>query len=180
MNNDSTLSAYDSFGQVIEKRYKYGLLSLIHQGVSFFLSQKLPVPTVPLILPSTVMSRHNRRRTRASYRNAVALSQSAAFEHPDLGSAITRFETRQIAPINQTRGGTKRNELPARHWHNRYMAWQSRERRQREEQEKLLTDQRRIFGGENGEEDEEGLCSNMLEYFAGLDFIMEPDGREHC
>ena len=52
------------------------------------------------------------------------------------------------------------------------MAWQHRERRQREEREKLAAEQRRIFGGEKDEEDSHGLCSNMLQYFVGLDFIM--------
>ncbi|KAL8838986.1 MAG: hypothetical protein Q9170_001916 [Blastenia crenularia] len=53
-----------------------------------------------------------------------------------------------------------------------------RERRQREERDRLLAEQRRIFGGEAGEDDEHGLCSNMLDYFAGLDFITEADGRD--
>ena len=62
-------------------------------------------------------------------------------------------------------------DVAARHWHNRYMAWQVRERKQKEEQDKLEVEQRRIFGGDPGEGDDEGLCSRMLEYFGGLDFI---------
>ena len=69
---------------------------------------------------------------------------------------------------------TRRNDLSARHWHNRYLAWQVRERRQLEEREKLEADQRRIFGGESGEDDEDGLCHKMLEYFGSLDFIDDP------
>ena len=57
------------------------------------------------------------------------------------------------------------------------MAWQARERRQRGEREKLLAAQRRIFGGETGEEDEHGLCSAMMDYFVGLEFIMA-DGTD--
>lgn len=57
------------------------------------------------------------------------------------------------------------------------MAWQTRERRQREEQEKLLAEKQRIFGGEPEEGDEDGLCSNMMVYFVGLDFIMEAGGQ---
>lgn len=73
----------------------------------------------------------------------------------------------------------KRNDLSARHWHNRYTAWQTRERRQREEREALLAEQKRIFGGETEEDvDEDGLCSNMLEYFIGLDFIMQTEGGD--
>ena len=74
------------------------------------------------------------------------------------------------------RGVSKRNDLSARHWHNRYVLWRARERKQREEAEKLLAERKRIFGGENEEEDNDGLCSNMMEYFVGLDFIMESDG----
>ncbi|KAL8678920.1 MAG: hypothetical protein Q9186_004777 [Xanthomendoza sp. 1 TL-2023] len=126
------------------------------------------------------MSRHNRRRTRASHRNAVASSPSATFALPELGSIGIRSDAQQLPASGPMRGSTKRNDLIARHWHNRYMAWQTRERRQREEREKLLADQRRIFGGEDGEDDEEGLCSNMMQYFVALDFLMELDRREHC
>lgn len=127
------------------------------------------------------MSRHNRRRTRASHRNAAdASSPSATFDLPDLGLKGTRSNAKAVSFMGPSRGSTKRNELSARHWHNRYLAWQTRERRQREEREKLLAEQTRIFGGEQGEDDADGLCSNMLEYFVGLDFIMEPDGREHA
>ncbi|KAL8693426.1 MAG: hypothetical protein Q9218_001736 [Villophora microphyllina] len=87
-------------------------------------------------------------------------------------------DTKQSSIISPARGCLKRNDLSARHWHNRYMAWQTRERRQREERDRLLAEQRRIFGGESGEDDEDGLCSNMMEYFTGLDFIMEVDARD--
>lgn len=80
--------------------------------------------------------------------------------------------------MGPSRERSKRSDLSARHWHNRYMAWQARERRQKEERDRLLTEQRRIFGGESGEEDDNGLCSNMMQYFVGLDFIMECDGRD--
>ena len=66
----------------------------------------------------------------------------------------------------------KRNDLTARHWHNRYIAWQARERRQKEEQERLRQEQRRIFGGDSQDGDEaEGLCPVMMEYFDGLDYL---------
>ena len=67
---------------------------------------------------------------------------------------------------------SRRNALSARHWHNRYMAWQVRERRQREEAEKLEKEKRRIFGeASDGGEEDERLCVKMMEYFGGLDFI---------
>lgn len=49
------------------------------------------------------------------------------------------------------------------------MAWQIRDKRQREEKEKIEAEQRRIFGGEAGDDVE--LCYRMLEYFGGLDYI---------
>lgn len=62
-------------------------------------------------------------------------------------------------------------DISARHWHNRYMAWQNREKRQREERKKLMEERKRIFGGESDENDEDDICSKMMEYFNGLDYI---------
>ncbi|KAL8738788.1 MAG: hypothetical protein Q9181_000466 [Wetmoreana brouardii] len=131
-----------------------------------------------LCIPLANMSRHNRRRTRASQRKSPSSPQFPDFELCEKFSTIDLPDPKQLSPTGLTRARTKRNDLAARHWHNRYMAWQARERRQREERDKLLADQRRIFGGESGEDDEDGLCSNMMEYFVGLDFIMETDGRQ--
>ena len=72
------------------------------------------------------------------------------------------------------------NGVSARHWHNRYLAWQGREKKQREERERLREEERRIFGGEEGEGDDGdecdgcgdgGLARRMLEFFGGLDFL---------
>ncbi|KAL8810744.1 MAG: hypothetical protein Q9223_000085 [Gallowayella weberi] len=126
------------------------------------------------------MSRHNRRRTRVSHRNAAASSPSGTFALPDVITKEVYSDSKHLPATVTIRGSTKRNDLTARHWHNRYVAWQTRERRQREERDKLLAEQRRIFGGETGEDDDEGLCSNMMEYFVGLDFLIDMDGREHC
>jgi len=60
-------------------------------------------------------------------------------------------------------------DLAAQHWQNRYVAWQKRDRAQRDEATKLEADQFRLFGGEPG--DDETLCYRMLEYFGGLDYI---------
>ena len=66
------------------------------------------------------------------------------------------------------------NDLTATYWHNRYLAWQSRERKQREEQAKLKAEQRRIFGGDSQDgEDEDVLCTVMMDYFIGLDYLDE-------
>jgi hypothetical protein len=61
-------------------------------------------------------------------------------------------------------------DLTAQHWHNCYLSWQARERRQQQEAAaKLEADQCRLFGGEPG--DDVSLCYKMLEYFGGLDYI---------
>jgi hypothetical protein len=58
------------------------------------------------------------------------------------------------------------DSVNARHWQNRYIAWQTRESvyRQRQESERL-----KLFGGEPG--DDPGLCDKMMEVFEGMDWI---------
>ena len=58
-------------------------------------------------------------------------------------------------------------------WHNRWLAWQARERRQRQQESaRIEIEKRRIFGEPDGSGDEdEELCVRMLDYFGGLDFI---------
>ena len=65
----------------------------------------------------------------------------------------------------------RRGDASAQHWHNRFMAWKNREKRQREERQKLMEERTRLFGGDNEEPDEGDLCSKMLEYFEGLGYI---------
>lgn len=66
------------------------------------------------------------------------------------------------------------NDVTARHWHNRFIAWKARERRQKEEEKKLEEDRKRIFGGEGDESDEDGwLCGLMMEVFDGLDYMVD-------
>ncbi|KAL8994815.1 MAG: hypothetical protein Q9169_005322 [Polycauliona sp. 2 TL-2023] len=113
------------------------------------------------------MSRHNRRRTRASHRNASPLTQPLTFGLPDIVSVALPSSCQHVATTSSSQMSPKRHDISARHWHNRYIAWLARERRHREEREKLMEDQKRIFGGENEEEDTDGLCSSMMEYFVG-------------
>ncbi|KAL8829589.1 MAG: hypothetical protein Q9191_001940, partial [Dirinaria sp. TL-2023a] len=75
----------------------------------------------------------------------------------------------RLAPPLQTL--VRRGDASAQHWHNRFTAWKNREKRQREERQKLMEERRRLFGGEKEEPDESDLCSKMLEYFEGLDYI---------
>ncbi|KAL8991531.1 MAG: hypothetical protein Q9177_000068 [Variospora cf. flavescens] len=112
------------------------------------------------------MSRHNRRRTRASHRKQPAFTQFTTSGFRKLGAVTVHLEPIQLPFCGPKRANPHRTELSAQHWHSRYIAWQRHDRRQREEPERLLAEQRRIFGGEveEGDEegDEDGLCSNMM------------------
>lgn len=60
----------------------------------------------------------------------------------------------------------RRNDLSAKHWHNKYAAWQVREKRQAEERERLEAEKMRIFGGNMLEGDDDGCaqgCWSILE-----------------
>lgn len=109
------------------------------------------------------MSRHNRRRTRNSHKSLPFPTPS--FELPYFSDPPDANFPMRAPP---RRGG---GDITARHWHNRYLAWQARELKQRDECQKLVADQMRIFGGEGNEGDEDGLCGKMMEFFGGLDFI---------
>ena len=118
------------------------------------------------------MSRHNRRRTRGGHKTSISTNRSSIdlFAEPPLNLGP------HYQPILPTARSlpSYRNGPSARHWYNRYMAWQARERWQREEKANLESEKRRIFGDidegdANGEDDV--LCEKMLEYFVGLDFI---------
>lgn len=122
------------------------------------------------------MSRHNRRRTRASHRKQPAFTQFTTSGFRKLGAVTVHLEPIQLHFCGSKQANAHRTELSAQHWHSRYIAWQRHDRRQREEPERLLAEQRRIFGGEMEEGDEDGLCSNMMAYFIGLDFIMQAEG----
>lgn len=108
------------------------------------------------------MSRHNRRRTRARvWDPSLPLHSfeppSVSRERPDPRSVFTRH--------------LPRSPITAKHWHNKYVAWQVRERRQKEERERLKEEQRRIFGDDSQDGVDDGLCTKMMDYFTGLDYL---------
>ncbi|MCJ1247122.1 hypothetical protein MMC30_004333 [Trapelia coarctata] len=124
------------------------------------------------------MSRHNRRRTRGTHKNYNLSTSLSPFSgdrttlptQPPLPSpqGLTTASFRRLSGA----GGGGGSGVAARHWHNRYLAWQTRERRQREERAALEAEKKRIFGEASGEDEgDEGLCERMMEYFWGLDFI---------
>ena len=110
------------------------------------------------------MSRHNRRRVRGGKISRSAF-QRDDFQLPSLDPQASL----SFAPPLQPR--THKADLTAKHWQNRYIAWQNRDKKQKEERQRLKEDQKRIFGGESDEGDDEGLCVKMMEYFSGLDYV---------
>ena len=126
------------------------------------------------------MSRHNRRRNRGGHKHhGIPLplhtfdspSGPFTFDNPSTPSTHTSSSPSTPSYIPPSHPPGRRTSLSLRHWHNRYMAWQVRERRQKDEREKLEAEKRRIFGGNEDEGEDDGLCVKMLEYFGGLDFI---------
>ncbi|EXJ66413.1 uncharacterized protein A1O5_10565 [Cladophialophora psammophila CBS 110553] len=64
---------------------------------------------------------------------------------------------------------TANPSVASRHWYNRYVAWQNRDKAQRREAAKIEAEQIKLFGGEPG--DDVGLCYKMMEVFAGMNWI---------
>jgi len=104
------------------------------------------------------MSRHNRRRTRGGSKLA-----SCVYTRDEIEAQSLLADKPAVAPY------TRQIELTTKHWHNRYMTWQLRDKQQREEKASIEAEQRRICGGEAG--DDVGLCYRMMEYFTSLDYI---------
>ncbi|KAA6412106.1 MAG: hypothetical protein FRX48_04256 [Lasallia pustulata] len=123
------------------------------------------------------MSRHNRRRTRGGHKASVQ-----AYPEPEPSFTISPTTASPYSsairppillslPLNSQQ---RSNDLTARHWHNRFIAWKARERRQKEEEKKLEAERRRIFGGEADAPDDDGwLCGRMMEVFDGLDYMRD-------
>jgi len=61
------------------------------------------------------------------------------------------------------------SSVVARHWQNRYTAWQNREAAQRREAAKIEAEQIKLFGGEPG--DDVSLCYKMMEVFEGMNWV---------
>ncbi|KAI4153330.1 MAG: hypothetical protein LQ340_002383 [Diploschistes diacapsis] len=123
------------------------------------------------------MSRHNRRRTRGGHKSSISThNASIDFSVPNQPASISGpspFHQPSL-PKAKSLPSAYRNGASARHWQNRYMAWQARERRQKEEEASGEAEKRRLFGDieeDNKTCEDEELCQRMLEYFVGLDFI---------
>lgn len=121
--------------------------------------------------------KHNRHRTRPRSRHRNSISIDPPLPPVSISDATICFAS-DNQPLSNSLSPSVTPAYPARdsipvpsalHWHNRYMAWQNRERKQRLEAARLEAEQCRLFGGEPG--DDVSLCYRMLEYFGGLDYI---------
>lgn len=108
------------------------------------------------------MSRHNRRRTRGGHTAPV----SCQYDSFELPSSADPPDSRP-----PTARRPRRNDLSAKHWHNRYLAWQARKAKQKEEYQKIREERERIFGGDSNDGEDDGLCSSMMNYFVTLDYL---------
>lgn len=121
--------------------------------------------------------RHNRRRTRrprSRNRNSVdVVPPLPPTSFPDTNylpaadDGISPTSSPSLSPVSAFRECILEPSAPT--WHNRFIAWQDREREQQQEADMIEAEQCRLFGGEPG--DDVSLCYRMLEYFGQLDYI---------
>jgi hypothetical protein len=61
------------------------------------------------------------------------------------------------------------SSIMSKNWHNRYIAWQNRDKAQRKEAAKIEAEQIKLFGGVPG--DDITLCYKMMEVFEGMRWV---------
>jgi len=121
--------------------------------------------------------KHNRRRVRPRTRGSdtlhftfdAATNNIISSTMPSLPFPSTTQGLSQKSPSLPTSLRTPGASLASRHWHNRYIAWQTRDVAQKREAVKLEDEQIKLFGGEPG--DDVGLCYKMLEVFERMNWI---------
>ncbi|KIW53915.1 hypothetical protein PV05_06323 [Exophiala xenobiotica] len=120
--------------------------------------------------------KHNRRRVRTRSRNNNFLK----FTYDLSDNTITSLKPSAPYPASIPETSPKQPSLPpmlrnpsttvtAKHWQNRYVAWQNRDMAQIREAVKLEAEQIKLFGGEPG--DDVGLCYKMMELFERMNWI---------
>ena len=123
--------------------------------------------------------KHNRRRVRPRSRRNKSQDLDP-FANSDLAFSLATAcpsglpspsFPKQSKTFPQSILSSSTNTIAARHWHNRYIAWQNRDNAQRREATKIEAEQIKLFGGEPGEHDEAGLCYKMMELFEGMEWI---------
>ena len=108
------------------------------------------------------MARHNRRRTRAVHKVFTPRLYHA--------SEIPLSANSPDSKLPDARHVRRSDLSPG---HNRYHAWQARTRMESQEREMLKAERKRIFGGDGSDEEDDGLCLRMMDYFVKLDYLRE-------
>jgi hypothetical protein len=122
--------------------------------------------------------KHNRRRVRPRNRNPSPLNPT--FDLSDDLSTSSESSIDCSTYSSSTSASSRQTSIPSilrnpnpsiasRHWHNRYTAWQNRDKAQKREAANIEAEQFKLFGGLPG--DDIGLCYKMLEVFEGMDWI---------
>ena len=106
------------------------------------------------------MSRHNRRRTRVGPKTYTSY-QHATFTLP---SSVKPLASKAPNARNPRRG-----DVSALSWHNPYQ--QAREKKEKVEWEIMKEERKRIFGGDGSEEEDDGLCWRMMDFFVRLEYL---------
>ncbi|ETN42827.1 uncharacterized protein HMPREF1541_01985 [Cyphellophora europaea CBS 101466] len=117
--------------------------------------------------------KHNRRRTRPRSRQTKLAPDFDSLTTPnpyslDTSSGLSAIYIPRPRTIKPPKADLS-NSVNARHWHNRYIAWQNRESAQRRDAARIEAEQLKLFGGEPG--DDTGLCYKMMEAFEGMDWV---------
>ncbi|KAJ9497787.1 hypothetical protein H2202_006820 [Exophiala xenobiotica] len=123
--------------------------------------------------------KHNRRRVRTRSRNSNFLkfnhdiweaNDNTTFSlEPSTPYPASIPETSPKQPSLAPMLRTPSTSVIAKHWQNRYLAWQKRDMAQIREAIKLEGEQIKLFGGEPG--DDVGLCYKMMELFERMNWI---------
>ena len=108
------------------------------------------------------MSRHNRRRTRVGPKTCTSY-QHATFALPSFVKPSASKDSKARNP--------RRGNVPSTCWQNTHRLWQPREKKEKVEWERVEEERKRIFGGDGSEEEDDGLCRSMMDFFVRLDYL---------
>ena len=108
------------------------------------------------------MSRHNRRRTR------IGSKTCTSYQHDTLALPSS---VNPSAPKDLNARDLRRGDVSATRWHNEYRLWQSRAKKEKIDRERVEEERKRIFGGDDTDGEDDGLCWRMMDFFVRLDYL---------